>query len=75
MLDRLRQESAVVASAEAAQLGALRGAISELQTMLNGMGQQLQAEQSMRKSDAQVGTLRGGSVVQGCAWLADFDLK
>jgi hypothetical protein len=54
MLDRLRQESAIVASAEAAQLGALRGNINELQTTLNGMGQQLQAEQSMRKSDAQV---------------------
>eukprot|EP00798_Chlamydomonas_sp_ICE-L_P028462 gene28461-31609_t len=45
-LDQLRSETSAIASSEAQQLGNLRGQIGELQTLLNGMGQQLQSEQA-----------------------------
>ncbi len=44
---------------EAAALGNMRGQVAELQHMLSSMGQQLIAEQAMRRNDAQVRCLPG----------------
>ena len=52
-MDRLCNDTAQAANHEAAILGSLRGQISELQNILNGMGHQLAAEQAMRRADGQ----------------------
>ena len=43
------------ANAEAMALNNMRGQVSELQTVLSGLHQQLLAEQAMRRSELQVG--------------------